>query len=42
VILSGLLPPQANGVIAAYRAMGLVLVRKIEQDGWTSLLLRRR
>jgi len=42
VILSGLLPPQANGVIAAYRAVGLVLVKKIEQDGWTSLLLQRR
>ncbi len=41
VILSGLLPAQANGVIAAYRAVGLVLVKKIEQDGWTSLLLRR-
>jgi ribosomal protein L11 methyltransferase len=40
VILSGLLPAQANGVIAAYRAVGLVLVRRIEQEGWTSLLLR--
>jgi len=42
VILSGLLPPQANSVIAAYRAVGSVLVKKIEQDGWTSLLLQRR
>jgi ribosomal protein L11 methyltransferase len=40
VILSGLLPAQANGVIAAYRAVGLVLVRRLEQEGWTSLLLR--
>jgi ribosomal protein L11 methyltransferase len=42
VILSGLLPQQANGVIAAYRAVGLVLQKRIEQDGWTSLLLVRR
>jgi ribosomal protein L11 methyltransferase len=39
VILSGLLPPQANGVIAAYRANGLILRRRIELEGWTSLLL---
>jgi len=42
VILSGLLPSQANAVIAAYRTVGLVLQKKIEQDGWTSLLLRRK
>lgn len=41
VILSGLLPVQANGVIAAYRANGLVLGKRIEMEGWTSLLLRR-
>jgi ribosomal protein L11 methyltransferase len=39
VILSGLLPPQANGVIAAYRANGLILRKRIELEGWTSLLL---
>jgi ribosomal protein L11 methyltransferase len=39
VILSGLLPAQANGVIAAYRANGLVLRKRIELEGWTSLLL---
>jgi ribosomal protein L11 methyltransferase len=39
VILSGLLPPQANGVVAAYRANGLVLRKRIELEGWTSLLL---
>jgi ribosomal protein L11 methyltransferase len=41
VILSGLLPPQANGVIAAYAAQGLVLRRRLDLDGWTSLLLAR-
>jgi ribosomal protein L11 methyltransferase len=40
VILSGLLPPQAQSVIAAYRARGLVLERHIEIEGWSSLLLR--
>jgi ribosomal protein L11 methyltransferase len=41
VILSGLLPHQAASVIAAYRARGLVLVRQLRIDGWSSLLLRR-
>jgi ribosomal protein L11 methyltransferase len=41
VILSGLLPHQAQGVIAAYRARGLVLVRHIQVEGWSSLLMRR-
>src|SRR5258707_1871169 len=39
VILSGLPPPQANGVIAAYRARGLVLLRHIRIQGWSSLLM---
>ena len=41
VILSGLLPHQAQGVIAAYRARGLVLVRCLLIEGWSSLLMRR-
>lgn len=41
VILSGLLPSQGNSVIAAYRANGLVLRKRIELEGWTSLLLER-
>jgi ribosomal protein L11 methyltransferase len=40
VILSGLLPHQAQGVIAAYRARGLVLVRHIQIEGWSSLLMQ--
>jgi ribosomal protein L11 methyltransferase len=40
VILSGLLTPQTGGVIAAYRARGLVPVRHLKIDGWSSLLLR--
>ena len=41
VILSGLLPQQAQSVIAAYRARGLVLVRQLKIEGWSSLLLRK-
>jgi ribosomal protein L11 methyltransferase len=41
VILSGLLTPQAGGVIAAYRARGLVPLRHIRIEGWSSLLLRK-
>ena len=40
VILSGLLTPQAAGVTAAYRARGLVPVRHLRIEGWSSLLLR--
>ena len=39
VILSGLLPPQANAAMAAYHA--LALERRIELDGWTTLILKR-
>ena len=40
VILSGLLTHQAAGVIAAYRARGLVPLRHLRIEGWSSLLLR--
>src|ERR1700722_15204368 len=40
VILSGLLPHQAQGVVAAYRARGLVLVRQLQIEGWSSLLMQ--
>jgi ribosomal protein L11 methyltransferase len=41
VILSGLLPHQAQSVIAAYRARGLVLKRHLQMEGWSSLLMQR-
>jgi ribosomal protein L11 methyltransferase len=41
VILSGLLPHQAQAVIAAYRARGLVLKRHLQIEGWSSLLMQR-
>jgi ribosomal protein L11 methyltransferase len=41
VVLSGLLAAQANAALAAYRAHGLVLVRRISLDGWATLVLRR-
>jgi ribosomal protein L11 methyltransferase len=40
VILSGLLTPQATAVVAAYRARGLVPLRHLKIEGWSSLLLR--
>jgi ribosomal protein L11 methyltransferase len=39
VVLSGLLPVQANAVIAAYRP--LALERRLDLDGWTTLVFRR-
>jgi ribosomal protein L11 methyltransferase len=41
VVLSGLLPSQANAALAAYRAHGLVLERRIPLEGWMTLVLRR-
>jgi ribosomal protein L11 methyltransferase len=41
VVLSGLLPAHANAALAAYRMQGLVLERRIDQEGWTTLVLRR-
>jgi ribosomal protein L11 methyltransferase len=40
VVLSGILAAQANAVIAAYRP--LVLERRLEIEGWTTLVLARR
>jgi ribosomal protein L11 methyltransferase len=39
VVLSGILAPQANAGLAAYR--GLTLERRIEIEGWTTLVMRR-
>ena len=39
IILSGLLPHQTAAVTAAYRARGLVLKRRIQIEGWSSLLM---
>src|SRR4051812_31554692 len=40
VILSGLLPHQAGSVVAAYRGRGLVLRRRLQIEGWSSLLMQ--
>jgi ribosomal protein L11 methyltransferase len=42
VVLSGLLPSQVNAALAAYRAQGLFLERRIPLEGWVTLVLRRR
>ena len=38
-VLSGLLRRQEAMVMAAHRAQGLVLVRRIAIDGWATLIL---
>jgi len=40
-ILSGLLRSQARRVLAAYRSRGFVLVRRLNRDAWTTLIIRR-
>jgi ribosomal protein L11 methyltransferase len=41
VVLSGLLAAQAGPALASYRTRGLVLVRRIPLEGWTTLVLAR-
>jgi ribosomal protein L11 methyltransferase len=41
IVLSGLLGGDVPGVIAAYKASGLRLARRIDRDGWATLLMRR-
>jgi ribosomal protein L11 methyltransferase len=41
VVISGLLAGQAKAALAAYRARGLVLERRILRDGWMTLVLTR-
>ena len=41
VILSGLLATQANAGLAAYRSNDFALERRIDLDGWATLVLRR-
>ncbi len=42
IILSGLLNPQADSVVAAYEAQGFALTRREILGDWTTLTLKRR
>jgi ribosomal protein L11 methyltransferase len=42
VVLSGLLASQAAAALAAYRAQGFALIRRIPLDEWVTLVLARR
>jgi len=41
IVLSGLLPAHANGVLAIYRTQGLTLERRITLEGWVTLVMKR-
>jgi ribosomal protein L11 methyltransferase len=41
-VLSGMLDHQARQVAAVYRSMGFRLVRRLQAQGWTALVLARR
>jgi ribosomal protein L11 methyltransferase len=41
IVLSGLLRAHANAALCSYRSQGLALQRRIDLDGWTTLVLRR-
>ncbi len=42
IVLSGLLRGHAAAALSAYRAQGLALERRIDLDGWVTLVMRRR
>jgi ribosomal protein L11 methyltransferase len=42
IVVSGLLPAQANAALSAYRTLDLVLERRVPLDGWVTLMLVRR
>jgi ribosomal protein L11 methyltransferase len=42
VVLSGLLPAQADAALAAYRTQRLTLEHRVLLDGWVTLILARR
>jgi ribosomal protein L11 methyltransferase len=42
LVLSGMLAAQANAALAAYRPHGFELERRLDLEGWTTLVLRRR
>ena len=42
IILSGLIARDVAGVVAAYGVQGIALARRIDIDGWATLLMRRR
>jgi ribosomal protein L11 methyltransferase len=42
VVLSGLLVRQAAGVEAVYRGWGFGRIERLDHDGWSALVLRRR
>jgi ribosomal protein L11 methyltransferase len=41
IILSGLLPSHAHAALAAYRAQGLTLERRVPLDGWMTLVMAK-
>ncbi|MBX6426988.1 MAG: 50S ribosomal protein L11 methyltransferase [Variibacter sp.] len=42
VVLSGLLAGQVNAALAAYRPQGLALARRLDLEGWATVVLTRR
>ena len=41
LILSGLLTEQGRWVLSVYRALGFVLARRLDEEGWATLVMRR-
>jgi ribosomal protein L11 methyltransferase len=42
IVLSGLLARDVPGVLAAYRRQGMVLAKRLDIEGWATLLMQKR
>ena len=42
IILSGLIARDVSGVVTAYQGQGMTLSRRLDIDGWATLLMQRR
>lgn len=42
IILSGLIAPDVSAVVSAYQRQGMALARRLDIDGWVTLLVQRR
>jgi ribosomal protein L11 methyltransferase len=42
IILSGLLARDVPGVLSAYRRQGMVLGKRLDLEGWATLLMQKR
>jgi ribosomal protein L11 methylase PrmA len=41
LVLSGIADPMSDKVVTAYQSTGMDVIRRLQRDGWNSMLLGR-